>query len=136
MTQVQAFIVGTFLSFAVATGVLLVLRRRLAAILSELCESEERGRFWVLMANLTVCLAATLLSMLAGEESGVVRGPFWSIVRQVEYALGGMIASLVVLATVIGKSIARFEERAQARGRKSATLPAVGGPQPAGGPAN
>lgn len=123
MTQVGAFIVGTLLSFAVALGVLLLLRARLTAILTELCEHEDRGRFWVAMVNLTVTLSATLLSMTAGHPPAPVQAPFWSVVHQLEYALGGMIASLVVLAIVIGKSITRFEERTLARGPKGAGSP-------------
>ena len=132
MSQIGAFVVGTLLSFAVAIGVLLVLRKRLTSILSDLCENPDRGRFWVLMVNLTVCLAATLLSMLAGEGDGAVRATFWSIVKQVEYALGGMIASLLVLAIALAKSIVRFEERRLASTRPRSVLTA-GAPHPAGG---
>jgi len=135
MTQVQAFILGTLLSFAIATGVLLILRKRLTGVLTELCEHEERARFWVLMVNLTVSIAATLLSMVAGEGSGG-GDPFWSVVEQLEYAMGGMIASLLVLAIVIGKSIARFEEREAAKHRRPPALPSPAGPQVAGGTAS
>ncbi|MGH7149783.1 MAG: hypothetical protein ACREIU_03745 [Planctomycetota bacterium] len=128
MTQVQAFVVGSLLSFGLVLGVLLILRKRLTAILTELCEHEDRGRFWVLMVNVTVTLSATLLSMGAGHPPTPVEAPFWGIVHQLEYALGGMIASLVVLAVVIGKSITRFEERTLARGPKGA-----GSPRPAAG---
>ncbi len=133
MTQVQAFVVGTLLSFAVAVGVLLILRKRLTAILTELCDHENRCRFWVAMVNVTVALSATLLSMTAGHPPAPVEAPFWSIVRQLEYAFGGMIASLVVLAIVIGKSITRFEERTLARGPKGPGLPGGGSPRPAAG---
>ena len=126
MSPIAAYLVGTGLSLLVAVAVLQIVRGRLTQVLAELCESEKRAGFWVVMVNLTVCLAATLLAMMAvspGTRGAASIDPFWGIVTQMKYALGGMIASLVVLSVVIGRSIVRFEERQGAARRREPLLP-------------
>jgi len=126
------FVIGFLVSLLIASVVILSVVGPMTPLLMELCGGEARGKFWARLTSVLVVLSAMLLSLfpVSPTITADVSDPyvaFWIVVTQLKWALAGIIASVIVVAIVIGVSIAAFEQKQMAKNRASAT----GSPPPA-----
>ena len=90
---------------------------QLRQILVELCGNRARADFWAAFAGVAVVFVPLIFALhvrlaAAGE-------PFvFTLARQLEWALGGLVAAVLVLGWVIGRFIPRETSRERPQPRK------------------
>ena len=104
MTPVAVFLTGILLA-AVASGtVVWYLKPSLQGILLDLCGTGERAAFWTAFSNVTIGLTPLIFAM--HYRPGETQMPVvFEIGSQLEFALGGLLLSVVVLGFVLSRFI-------------------------------
>ena len=124
MTAIHAFLFGTAFAVFTSTTVALVLRGDLRRLFEELMQSAPRAAFWG-----TACLLCVLLlGLFAGTTSGGYGdlediGPtrlFFGVVRQVRFALFGLLFGILGTSALALLFVARYERREERRRRELA----------------
>jgi hypothetical protein len=113
MTIIHAFAIGAGFALLVSLMTVLVLRPHLARLLRELCGSQARASFWVVVSGLWVLLLGILTGTTSfGYGEGgrpVTEALFFGLVTQVRACLIGLLVSLLAVAWVLLGFIRRFE---------------------------
>jgi hypothetical protein len=98
------------------TGVAAVLMRRaIVCFAAEACGNARRGHFWVALGLLCMLLAApaastfpdTILRQPRVEPGALLRNALWQGV----FGLGGVLASLFIVAGALFAFVRQYEER-------------------------
>lgn len=116
MSAAEAWFAGLGLSLLASLAVVLALRRPLRRLLVELCGHETRAGFWAAFSHVALVLAPLLGALHQRPEAD--DGALWQAARQLEWALGGLLAAVLVVGLVLGRFIAAFE-----RGRAAPHAP-------------
>jgi hypothetical protein len=105
MSLVTAFLLGLTLTMATAFLALFYLRGPLQLLLTDLCGTVERARFWTAFSNVTLFLVPFALALghqpVAGGQAIV-----FAISDQIQSAVIGLIVSVVILGVVLSWHIA------------------------------
>ena len=113
MSVIYSFAVGAALALAISLVTVLVLRPHLARLLDELCGTQARAGFWIVVSTLGILLlgilAGTVSSGYPSSESPSMQQLFFGLVTQLRSCLIGLLASLLAVAWVLVGSIRRFE---------------------------
>ena len=104
MTPVAVFLVGILIT-AVSSGVVVwYLKPALHGILIDLCGTPERAAFWTAFSNVTIALTPLIFAM--HYRPGETQTPaVFAIGSQLEFALSGLLISVVVLGFVLSRFI-------------------------------
>ena len=104
MTPVAVFLVGIVISAVASGAVVWYLKPSLQGILVDLCGTEERAAFWTAFSNVTIGLTPLIFAMhhRPGETATPV---VFAIGSQLEFALTGLLVSVVVLGFVLSRFI-------------------------------
>jgi hypothetical protein len=113
MSVVYSFAIGLAFALAVSLVTVLILRPHLSRLLEELCGSQARAGFWIVVSTLSIFL----LGILAGTVNGGYPSAdnpsapqlFFGLVTQLRACLIGLLASLLVVAWLLLGFIRRFE---------------------------
>ena len=70
MTQFQLYITGLTISMAICILVVVYIRRPLYLILTDLCGTEGRARFWAQITHLSFFLVSLLMALTYSPYSG------------------------------------------------------------------
>jgi TRAP-type C4-dicarboxylate transport system permease large subunit len=114
MSAVSAFVIGFMVMVFTTGGVLVLFRKSLHHLLTELCEEEHRARFWGQLYAATVLLTVGLAGMffpppLIGQiDSGAV---VYSLLPMFRAGLVGLLLCLAVLALTMVKFISERDQR-------------------------
>ena len=114
MSAVSAFVIGFMVMVFTTGGVLVLFRKSLHHLLTELCEEEHRARFWGQLYAATVLLTVGLAGMffpppLIGKiDSGAV---VYSLLPMFRAGLVGLLLCLAVLAMTMVKFISERDQR-------------------------
>jgi hypothetical protein len=115
MQAIYVFASATLIATFVAVGICLLFRRALAALLTEVCEGEARGRFWALFGNSCVVLTTFFTSIIfvpidekTADTPTAMLQVFVSTLRG---GLFGLLATLSALGVVLLFAIAAFNSR-------------------------
>jgi hypothetical protein len=121
MSVVSVYLVAIGLTVAVSIAVVLLLRRPLQDLLVDLCGTPTRAAFWAAFSNVTLVLAPLLGAMHRTPGDGE---PAFELAAQLEWALGGLLASVLLVGLVLARSIVAFErqQRSAARTAHAASL--------------
>lgn len=108
MNSVSIFLVGLTLTMGVVFLSLLYLRKPLQVILTDLCGTTDRARFWTAFSNVTLFLVPFVLALdhRAGGNEG--QSTIFAISGQMEYAIIGFVASVIVLGFILSRYIYRI----------------------------
>jgi hypothetical protein len=109
MTPVVVFLAGLSLTMGVAFFVLWYLRSPLQAILTDLCGTNERARFWTAFSNITLFLVPFVLALDHRPTPDVHQSIVFAMSDQVELAVAGLIVSTVILGIVLSWHISRSQ---------------------------
>ena len=101
MNQVSVFVIGVGATVAVGMIVVGYLKSTLQKILVDLCGSEDRANFWLAFSNVTLVLTPTAVALAARPEVGQNMPLTFQAGIQMEWALIGLVASVVTLGFVI-----------------------------------
>jgi hypothetical protein len=107
MNAVLVFLAGVILAMGVVSLVLWYMRNPLLAVLTDLCGTVERARFWTTFSNITLFLVPFVLALdyrpgIDGNESGV-----FAVSDQIQSAVTGLIVSMFILGMVLSWHIAK-----------------------------
>jgi hypothetical protein len=104
MSPVATFVLGLLITAASSCAVVWYLNDPLQGILVDLCGTETRAAFWRAFSNVTIALTPVMFAMHyrpAGSDTPVV----FEIGAQLEYALAGLLLSVVILGFVLSRFI-------------------------------
>jgi len=116
LSTVSIYLSAVCLALAASLGVVLVLRRALHRLLVDLCGSETRAAFWTAFSTVTLMLAPLLAAMHRRPSAG--GDPVFELASQLEWALGGLLAAVLIAGVVLARSIVAFE-RARGAARRA-----------------
>ena len=105
MNEVSNFLIGVGITLTVSMVVVVYLQKHLRRILIDLCQTEDRADFWTAFTNVTVVLVPVICAMFhrPGAYGG---GPgFFDVTTQLQWALMGLIGSVVGLGAVVASFI-------------------------------
>lgn len=107
MTQVSVFVMGVGGTVVVGFIVVGYLKSTLRKILVDLWGAEDRANFWMAFSNVTLILTPTAVALGARPEAGQNIPLAFQIGAQMEWALIGLVASVITLGFVISLFIPR-----------------------------
>jgi hypothetical protein len=107
MSPVIAFVTGLLLTMGFVFVALLYFRDPLQAVLTDLCGTIERARFWTAFSNITLFFVPLALAldhrpMSVGNEPLV-----FAIGDQLESAVIGLVVSVMILGAILSRYIPR-----------------------------
>jgi len=108
MSPVIAFGTGLAVTMGVVFLALLYLRSPLQVILTNLCGTAERARFWTAFSNITLFLVPFALALNHQPTAGGTKSLVFEISDQIESAVIGLIISVMILGMVLSRHILRL----------------------------
>jgi len=107
MTDMAIFLTGVGAATAASAAVVAYLRRHLESILTDLCGTVERARFWAAFSNVTLILVPLIVAMDYRPEARHGAGVVLEMGAQLKYVLIGLVVTVVLLGIVISSFIPR-----------------------------
>jgi hypothetical protein len=107
MQASMLYMCGLLITLAASGAVVIYLRSPLEKILSELCGTPERAKFWTAFSNVTLILVPVIFAMQYQPAASVNPIIGFELADQVKWGLIGLVLSAVVLAWVLGRFIPR-----------------------------
>ena len=114
MSSVAIYVAALVVTMLASLAVVLVLRASLHRLLVDLCGTENRAAFWTAFSTVALVLAPLLGAMHRRPDAG--GDAAYELAAQLEWALGGLLAAVLLVGVVLARSIVVFEqERSSAR---------------------
>jgi len=107
MTDVAIFLAGVAAATAASVAVVAYLRLHLESILTDLCGTVERAKFWAAFSNVTLILVPLIFAMDYRPEARHGAGVVFQMGAQLKYVLIGLVVTVMVLGIAIGSFIPR-----------------------------
>ena len=114
MSPVAVYVSAISLTLLASIAVVLLLRRPLLNLLIDLCGTATRAAFWAAFSNVALVLAPLLGAMHRRPGAGE---PVFELAAQLEWALGGLLASVLLVGVVLARTIAAFERQQRSAAR-------------------
>ena len=112
MSSVAIYLATLGVTVPASLAVVLVLRPALQRLLVDLCGTENRASFWTAFSTVALVLAPLLGAM--HRRPGAGGDAAFELASQLEWALGGLLAAVLIAGVVLARSIVAFErERAR-----------------------
>jgi len=105
MNPVILFVVGVASAASLAIGVVAYLKPHLQAVLVDLCGTEVRASFWTAFSTVAVACTPIMFALHYRPSDGPGAAAIFEIGTQLEWALGGLLLSVLLLAIVLAKFI-------------------------------
>ena len=116
MNPVWTFLVGLFSTMGAVLVALLYLRNPLQIILTDLCGTEGRARFWTTFSNITLFFVPLALALDHQPDVYLKRAAIFEISGQIESATIGFVVSVVVMGVILSTYISRVNSIHAAKG--------------------
>jgi hypothetical protein len=126
--MMDAIVFCTGLAITLGASLLAVshLKSHLRNILTDLCGTKERAAFWTAFSNLTLVIVPLIFAMHRTPSRAEGSQSVFQVATQIEWALVGLLVSVVLLGIVIGRSIrAALSDRLSLR--VAGSVPGVAG---------
>lgn len=107
MNITKIFVVGGGTTLAVSFLAVAYLKPHLKRILLDLCGTEERAGFWTAFSNVTLVLVPLIFAMHYRPQTGPETSAVLEMGTQLEWALIGLVASVLILGIVLSSFIPR-----------------------------
>ena len=107
MTDSTLFLIGLAVSIITGFGIVVYLRTPLLSMLVELCGTRERATFWLAFSNVTVILVPVIFAMQCAPELKPGATAIPELVRQLKWALAGLLSAVFVIGWVLSRFIRR-----------------------------
>jgi hypothetical protein len=120
MSPVASFLLGVALTLAASSLVVLYLRSHLKGILIDLCGTGERAGFWMAFTNVALVLVPVIFALHARPENASTAAAIFAVSAQLEWALIGLVAAVLVMGVVLHQFIARQPQAVAAAPAKPA----------------
>jgi hypothetical protein len=109
MNAVMVFLVGLAATMCVVIVALLYLRKPLQILLTDLCGTTDRSRFWTAFSNITLFLVPLGIALDHQPDANVKQAAIFEISGQIECATIGFVVSIVVMGIVLSTFISRVD---------------------------
>jgi hypothetical protein len=106
MSPIAVFLTGIIITVTCSFAVVRYLRPSLEEVLVDLCGTAPRAAFWAAFSNVTIGLTPVMFAMHYRPE-GTDTPAIFALVGQVEWALAGLLLSVVALGFVLSRFIIR-----------------------------
>jgi hypothetical protein len=107
MSPVIAFVTGLFLTMGLVFVAMLYLRNPLQAILTDLCGTVERARFWTAFSNITLFFVPMALALDRRLIPRDAEPPVFAIGDQIESAVIGLVVAVMIVGAILSRYIPR-----------------------------
>jgi hypothetical protein len=105
MSSVSVFVTGISITVTCSSAVVWYLRPSLEGVLIDLCGTAPRAAFWAAFSNVTIGLTPVIFAMHYRPDG--TTPALFDIGTQVEWALAGLLLSVMVLGFVLSRFIIR-----------------------------
>src|SRR5436309_9161645 len=105
MDPVRSFLIGVTLTTTLAVGAVWYLKASLHGVLVDLCGTATRAAFWTAFSTITVALTPIMFALHYRPDASASARPVFEIGAQLEWALAGLLLSVLLLAIVLAKFI-------------------------------
>lgn len=105
MNPVVLFLAGVLIATSLAVAVVCYLKPYLQAVLVDLCGTAARASFWTAFSTIVVALTPIMFALHYRPATGEGTRAVFEIGTQLEWALAGLLLSVVLLALVLAKFI-------------------------------
>ena len=119
MNAVTVFLVGLAATMAVMLVAILYLRNPLQIVLTDLCGTPNRARFWTVFSNVTLFLIPLVLALDHQPDANSKQAAIFAISGQMESATIGFVVSVVVMGFVLSTFISRSDSNRSAKGNNA-----------------
>jgi hypothetical protein len=109
MSSVGIYVATLVITVVASLAVVLVLRPSLQRLLIDLCGTENRASFWSAFSTVALVLAPLLGAMHRRPDAG--GDAVFELAAQLEWALGGLLAAVLLVGAVLARSIVAFERQ-------------------------
>jgi cobalamin synthase len=105
MGDAITFVAGVGANAAIALVVVVYLRPSLNKLLADLCGTQERANFWSAFSCVTLVLVPMIFALHCRPEAGQPLSAVFELATQMEWALIGLVCTVVMLGLVLSKFI-------------------------------
>lgn len=105
MNEIATFLIGTGITIATTTAALCYLQPHMKSILTELCGTEERARFWTSFSNVVLFLTPLIFALRIQPQASATVTLIYAMGDQISMALLGLVLAIGVVGIVISKFI-------------------------------
>lgn len=105
MNPVTMFLVGVSATALMSLGVVRYLKPYLQNVLVDLCGTDARAAFWTAFSNVTIGLTPLIFAMHYRPASNPGTAFVFELGTQLEWALAGLLLSVMLLGMVLSKFI-------------------------------
>jgi hypothetical protein len=117
MNSITTFSIGLGLTMTITLLALIYLQPHMKSILTELCGTEERARFWISFSNVTLFLTPAIFALRNQPENGSAAALVYQMSDQISSALVGLVLAIGIVGIVIGRFISRERMNAALHGQ-------------------
>jgi hypothetical protein len=107
MIAVTVFLTGIAMTLGIVAGALCYLKSPLETILTDLCGTADRARFWTAFSNVTLFLVPFTLALSTHPVADNCQSSIFEISTQVEWAVIGFVVSVLFLGLILSRYIPR-----------------------------
>lgn len=98
MTEIGYFLIGLLFCSVVILSVIFIIHKRFYVMMIDLCEGEDRARFWTVAVEAWFFLFS-ITSALKWHPSGTTeRELFLELIRQIKAGLSGMSYAIILFS--------------------------------------
>lgn len=111
MTEIYLFVIEILIGVGISTSVILALKQPLKDVLTDICGTEVRAKFWVMYTNLMLMITPLLSSIIFGKSHRVAEATFSFYKTAFGSVLFGMFLSLVIIGWQITKTLPKSSDK-------------------------
>ncbi len=119
MNTVIVFLVGLAITMGVVFVAILYLRNPLQKVLTDLCGSTDRARFWTAFTNVTLFLVPLVLALDHQPDASIRQAAIFTISGQIEGATIGFVVSVIAMGLILSVHISRVTESRAVKSNES-----------------
>jgi hypothetical protein len=119
MTVEMVFLAGLAATMGVVLVALLYLRSPLQILLTDLCGTPDRARFWTAFSNVTLFLVPLALALDRQPDPNAKQAAIFIVSGQMESATIGLVVSVVVMGFIVSTYISRVNSMRVAKGNNT-----------------
>lgn len=101
MDTSTVFLTGMAATAVICLAVIAYLKASLSRILTDICGTEARARFWVTFSNILLILTPILFAIFYQPQVSERPAVFFEVVRQLKWGLSGLVLTVAMLGVMI-----------------------------------
>lgn len=111
MTELHLFMIEIFIGLVVSSCVIIILNKPLKNVLTDICGTEVRAKFWVMYTNIMLVITPLLSSIIFGKSHKLADASFTFYKTAFGSVLFGVFLSLVIIGWQITKTIPQKNDK-------------------------